>query len=298
MPFVLPSCCWYLLAGVFGSLVGSFLNVVICRLPDPEQSIVRPRSRCPACGAPIRWYDNVPILSFFWLRARCRSCRATISWRYPLVEALAAGLALLLMWRFGPSKEWLVHFAFSAALIAVTFIDVDLRIIPNEISLGGMVVGFACSFLWPGFWKDSLIGLLVGGAGLLLLSEIYFRLRRREGMGMGDVKLLGMLGAWLGWQCLLFVLLFASLQGVVVALVMWLAGVKLAPPLPEEDQQEPAGQEEASPPAGDGADADGGEDGPEPVSLLGAALPFGPFLALAAVEYLFLGQWFYAWIRG
>ncbi len=284
----LPAVFIGIVLGVFGAVVGSFLNVVIYRLPIEDRSIVRPRSSCPACGALISWYDNIPIVSFLLLRARCRSCRAHISLRYPLVEALTGGLLVLLWWRFGLSVALAVHFVFSAALVAITFIDIDHRIIPNQISLPGIVIAFGCSFLWEGFWKDSLIGLLVGGGGLLLLSGGYSLIRKREGMGMGDVKLLAMLGAWLGWQCLLFVLLFASVQGVMASIVMLLSGVKLKPPLPEE------WEEEAETP--DAETEEKKEE--EETAFLAAAIPFGPFLALAAVEYLFLGSWFYALIRG
>ena len=274
---------------LFGAALGSFLNVVIHRLPKDE-SIIKPRSKCPACDSAIRWYDNIPILSFFILGRKCRDCRQPISWRYPLVEALTAGLALALWFKFGISKELAVHFAFTAALIAVTFIDIDHRIIPNVISLPGILVGFACSFLWEGFWVRSLIGLLVGGGGLLLLSMLYSLIRGREGMGMGDVKLLAMLGAWLGWQCLIFILLFASVQGVLIAVILKLAGVKLKPPLPEEWEEEE--EQETDP-----APAPDPEEEPEPAFLM-AAIPFGPFLAVSAVEYIFLAEWFYGLIRG
>lgn len=273
---------------LFGATLGSFLNVVIHRLPQSE-SIVKPRSKCPACGQPIRWYDNIPILSFFLLKRRCRDCQELISFRYPLVEALTAGLALALWLKFGLSKELAVHFGFTAALIAVTFIDIDHRIIPNEISLPGIVIGFACSFLWEGFWVSSLIGLLAGGGGLLGLSLLYALIRGREGMGMGDVKLLALLGAWLGWQCLIFVLLFASIQGVLLAVILWISGVKLKPPLPEEWEEEEEDEKEDEPEAA-------GEE-PAPSFLL-AAIPFGPFLAVSAVEYLFLAEWFYGLMRG
>jgi len=284
---------------LFGATLGSFLNVVIHRLPRDE-SIVKPRSKCPACDHAIRWYDNIPILSFFVLGRKCRDCKASISWRYPLVEALTAGLALALWLKFDLSKELAVHFAFTAALIAITFIDIDHRIIPNEISLPGILIGFACSFLWGDFWISSLIGLLVGGGGLLLLSLLYSLIRGREGMGMGDVKLLAMLGAWLGWQCLLFILLFASIQGVLTALFLWLSGVKLKPPLPEEweeDEQEAEPEPEPEPAPGASQPSSQSEGESEPSFLL-AAIPFGPFLAISAVEYLFLAEWFYGLMRG
>jgi leader peptidase (prepilin peptidase)/N-methyltransferase len=284
---------------LLGATVGSFLNVVIHRLPEPGRSIVRPRSACPACGAAIAWYDNVPLVSFLALRARCRACRAPISWRYPLVEALTGGLLVLLWWRFGLSAALGVHFAFSAALVAISFIDLDHRIIPNEISLPGILVGFGCSFLWPGFWLDSLIGLVVGGGGLYLLSWGYALVRGRDGMGMGDVKLLAMLGAWLGWRSLLFIVLFASLQGVLASVILVLAGVKLRPPLPEEDELEQDG-EAASPPDGLPASPPGepGDEPEEEVGFFSAAIPFGPFLALAAIEYLFLAEWFFGLLTG
>jgi leader peptidase (prepilin peptidase)/N-methyltransferase len=275
-------------AGLFvlGSLLGSFLNVVIWRLPRDE-SIVAPRSRCPACGALIRWYDNIPIMSFVFLRRKCRACKAPISWRYPLVEFLAGLVLVLLYLRFGLGEYLFVYGPFALALLAITFIDIDHRIIPNEISLPGILVGFGCSFLWPGFWKESLLGILLGGGLLFLLSWGYSLIRGREGMGMGDVKLLAMMGAFLGWRSLLFIALFASVQGVLAALAMWLSGVELQPPLPEEDEEEspPPPEPEAKAP-------------PEKVGFFGAAIPFGPFLALAALEYLFFGAAFFAWLSG
>jgi leader peptidase (prepilin peptidase)/N-methyltransferase len=269
--------------GFTGAAVGSFLNVVIYRLPH-DLSIVKPRSRCPNCERSIAWYDNIPIISFIILGAKCRHCKSKISIRYPLVEILSAFIALALWCKFGLSKELAVHFVFSAALIAVTFIDIDWRIIPNEISLPGILIGFGCSFLWAGFWQESLIGLVVGGGGLLLLSLSYSLIRGREGMGMGDVKLLAMLGAWLGWKSLLFILLFASLQGLVITVIMVIFGVKLKPPLPEDWEEE----KETSP-----------EQNQEEVeaTFLSAAIPFGPFLAVSAVEYLFLAEWFYSFLR-
>jgi leader peptidase (prepilin peptidase) / N-methyltransferase len=273
---------------VFGAVVGSFLNVVIGRLPAGE-SIVRPRSKCPSCGHPIRWYDNIPIASFFILKRRCRDCGHPISWRYPCVEALAAGLLLALWGRFGLSIGLPVHFLFCAVLIAITFIDIDHRIIPNELSLPGIAVGFAASFLWPGMWKESLWGLALGGGVLLLVSLAYEWIRKREGMGMGDVKLLAMLGAWLGVRSLLFILLFASLQGVLAALLLWVFGAPLKPPMPEEGED---GESPGTVPQ----EAEPAEASPAP--FLQAAIPFGPFLSLAAVEYLFFAEKFLNFISG
>ncbi len=174
-------------------------------------------------------------------------------------------------------------FVFTAALIVVTFIDLDHRIIPNEISLPGIVLGFACSFLFAGKWIDSLIGLLVGGGMLLGVSLLYAAIRGKEGMGMGDVKLLAMLGAWLGWKALLFITLFASLQGIAVAVSLWIFGVKLKPPLPEE-MEDDAEVKEPSPA--------GNETEDPQATFFSAAIPFGPFLSIAGIEYLFLAPWF------
>ncbi len=274
--------------GLTGAVVGSFLNVVIYRLPQ-KKSIVKPRSMCPACGKQIAWYDNIPVFSYFILRGKCRNCKAAFSIRYAAVEALAAAVAVGLWWRFGMSLALAVHFVFAASLIAITFIDIDHRIIPNVISLPGIILAFLCSFLWPGFWRDSLIGLLAGGGGLLVLSLMYSLIRRREGMGMGDVKLLAMLGAWLGWQCLPFVLLFASIQGVLATIIMVMVGVKLKPPLPDEEEEE---TEEAQ------QQSQGSLEEQAETPFLSAAIPFGPFLSLAAFEYLFLAEWFYGLLRG
>ena len=288
--------------GLFGATIGSFLNVVIYRLPL-DKSIVRPRSFCPTCEQNIAWYDNVPVLSYLLLRARCRHCRSYIHWRYPLVELLTAGLWVALFWRFGLGLALPVHLLFVTSLVAISFIDFDHRIIPNEISLPGILLGFACSFLWMehGFHWESLIGLLVGGGSLLLISMVYLLLRGREGMGMGDIKLLAMLGAWLGWKSLLFILLFSSVQGVLATIGMVVFGVKLKPPLPEEwemeemEKEKAAKQEEQATKEGQEEEA---EESEEEVPFMGAAIPFGPFLALSAVEYLFLGPWFFSLISG
>jgi len=196
-----------------GACIGSFLNVCIHRLPA-EESVVRPRSRCPTCGTPIAWYDNVPVLSWLWLGARCRACGATISARYPLVEAATGGLAVLALLRFGATPQALVAFAFTAALLLVTVIDLDHRFIPDEVSLSGIVVGLAASFL-PGAPAplDAVAGALLGGGVLWAVAWSYERLTRVEGMGLGDVKLLAMMGAFLGWQAIPAILIVSSVTG-------------------------------------------------------------------------------------
>ena len=187
---------------------GSFLNVCIYRLPQ-GLSIAVPRSFCPACQTPIRAYDNIPIISFLILGGKCRKCRAPISWRYPLVEGLTGGLALAFFLKMGLTFSFFCHFSFAAALVVITFIDLDHRIIPDVISLPGIVIGFLLSLLGItlGMW-NSLIGIAVGGGSLYLVAIVYEAVTKREGMGGGDVKLLAMIGAWLGWKAVLFTLFF------------------------------------------------------------------------------------------
>ncbi len=224
-----------------GACVGSFLNVVIYRLPA-GRSIVSPPSSCPKCGARIRWYDNIPLLSYLLLGGRCRNCREPIPLRYPLVEFLTALLFGFLYAvdrtdLFGeavPVSVFLVHCAFAAALVAVTFIDFDHKIIPNEISVGGTVVALVLSALMPGrlapvpdflsAWPPPLAGLgtsLLGGAtgaGVTLLTAWLGKLAfRKDAMGMGDVKLMAMIGCLLGWQAALVVFFTAPFFGLLVA---------------------------------------------------------------------------------
>ena len=212
-----------LLAFVVGTCIGSFLNVCIHRLPADE-SVVRPPSHCPRCGASIAWYDNVPMLSWAWLGARCRGCRTPISARYPLVEAATGGLALLALGRFGATPWALVAFAFTAALLLITFIDLDHLFIPDEVSLPGIVVGLAVSFLPGGIGPvAALFGMLAGGGVLWLVAWGYERATGTEGMGFGDVKLLAMIGAFVGWQALPAVLVIASVTGSLAGIAVMLA---------------------------------------------------------------------------
>jgi leader peptidase (prepilin peptidase)/N-methyltransferase len=259
-----------LLAFAAGSCVGSFLNVCIHRLPA-DQSVVRPRSRCPRCDTPIAWYDNVPLLSWAWLRARCRACGEPISARYPLVEASTGGLALLALATFGPTPLAALAFAFTAALLLVTFIDLDHRFIPDEVSLPGIVAGLGASFL-PGWIGPAaaLGGVVLGGGILWALAWGYERVTGIEGMGLGDVKLLAMIGAFLGWQAIPAVLVIASIAGSLAGVVVMMT-------------------------------QGGGRAGRRVARRLGllavlpfvqraarrTAIPFGPFLALGAVLALY-----------
>src|SRR6184192_2445667 len=214
----------FALAFTVGACIGSFLNVCIHRLPADE-SIVRPGSHCPRCSTPIAWYDNLPLVSWTWLRARCRACRASIPARYPLVEAATGALALLALWRFGATPAGAVVFAFSAALLLITFIDLDHRFIPDEVSLPGVVVGLASAFL-PGRVAplDALLGVLVGGGLLWSVAWGYERWTGVEGMGYGDVKLLAMIGAFLGWQAIPAVLVVSSLTGSLAGIAVLFTG--------------------------------------------------------------------------
>jgi len=240
---------------VLGAVTGSFLNVCIYRLPL-DQSIIFPGSRCMACGTAVRWFDNIPIISWLLLRGRCRACSAGFSIRYPLVELVTACLATLLFLRFGCSPEFIIYFLLTASLIVVTFIDFDHQIIPDEISLPGIVLGFLASFFLqePG-WLSSLLGIVVGWGSLALVFYAYLWLTGREGMGGGDAKLLAMLGAFLGLKAVPFIIFSSSLVGSVVGLTIMALQRK--------------GRH--------------------------LAIPFGPYLALGALLYIFYGPWLINW---
>ncbi|KPJ77079.1 MAG: peptidase A24 [Deltaproteobacteria bacterium SG8_13] len=239
----------------FGLCVGSFLNVCIYRIPE-SKSIVTPGSMCPRCGVKIRFYDNIPLLSYLLLRGRCRNCRASIAVRYPLVELLSGALAVAVLIKFGLTPEAAVTYGFAAVLIVITFIDIDHRIIPDVISLPGIAAFFLAARLVPSVtWLDSLIGILAGGGSLFLVAWFYHLITRKEGMGGGDIKLLAMIGAMIGWKGVLFTIFASSASGTLVGLIVMLIkrqNMKLA-------------------------------------------VPFGPFLALGAVMYLFYGPQVIAW---
>jgi leader peptidase (prepilin peptidase)/N-methyltransferase len=208
------------LAFFIGACVGSFLNVCIYRIPEDE-SVVSPRSRCPRCGTTIAWYDNVPILSWLVLRARCRSCSTSIAARYPLVEAITGGLAVLALFHFGPTPTALIAFAFTAALLLITFVDLDHLFIPDEVSLPGILIGLALSMLPDGIGIANAVGGAVFGGGILwIVAWGYERSTGTEGMGLGDVKLLAMIGAFLGWQAIPAILVVASLSGSLAGILV------------------------------------------------------------------------------
>ncbi len=210
-----------------GAIVGSFLNVVIHRYPR-EESIAFPASHCPHCNTPIRWYDNVPVLSFLILRARCRACAEPISVRYPLVELANALLYLAIFLRTGATLGFLPLAAAASMIIALIYIDADIQILPDVIDLPGILVGLFAGWLglgtlYPGLvlatsLLDSLLGALFGASVLLAVIGLYWLVRRVEGMGQGDVKMLAMIGAILGWRAVPGVLLVASITGALIGI--------------------------------------------------------------------------------
>ncbi|HSG29653.1 MAG TPA: prepilin peptidase [Candidatus Krumholzibacterium sp.] len=203
------------LAAVFGLLTGSFLNVVIYRLPLGK-SVVSPRSFCPGCGRTIKWYENVPVVSYLLLRGRCHGCGSRIPFRYPVVELLGMTHAVIAIRFFGAGLDAAFAFIFLMALTAITFIDWDHRIIPDQISLSFIFVGLAWSAASPRLDViDSLTGILAGGGGLWLIGFLYRVLRDTEGMGGGDIKLMAMIGAFLGLKLILPVIVIASFFGSI-----------------------------------------------------------------------------------
>lgn len=262
----------YVISFIFGTVIGSFLNVCIYRIPR-EKSIVLPGSHCTSCDHPISFYYNIPILSYIVLGGKCQNCNSRISGRYPVVELITGLLFLATVWEFGLGIETLFYLLLISSLIAITFIDLEHKIIPNVISYPGIVVGILYSALitdWNNFGQaiqafnetqnffsllrelpilDSIFGIILGGGILLLTAYLYKALKKRDGMGMGDVKLLAMIGAFFGWEGVLFVIFLGSILGSVIGISIIIAK------------------------KGD----------------LKYALPFGPFLSIAAVVYIFTG---------
>ncbi len=252
-----PPAVFWALAALLGLVVGSFLNVVVHRVPR-KLSLSSPGSRCSACETPIAWRDNVPVLSYLLLGGRCRHCRAGISAVYPLVEIATMALFLLHVWIFGLTALGAVRLLFACAMLVLFCIDLELQILPNVITLPGVVAGIIASgFLPPGLLL-SLLGALLGGGVLWAIAEIYVRVRGIEGMGMGDVKMLGMIGAFLGAPLMGLTLVLSSLAGALVGVGLMLAG------------------------RGD----------------LQRRLPFGTFLAAAAVFASLWGQPIVDWYAG
>jgi leader peptidase (prepilin peptidase)/N-methyltransferase len=245
------------MVGIFGLLIGSFLNVVIHRVPRKE-SLVSPGSRCPACGYVLRWYDNIPVASYAMLRGRCRRCRAPISIRYPLVELITAIVFVAHYFVFGWTPLLAVRLLFGAALVALFAIDLEHHLLPDVITLPGLALGLAASAFLPPGLVDSLIGMVIGGGVLWLIGEAYYRYSGEEGMGGGDVKMLAMIGAFLGWKLVLVTLVLSSVAGSVLGIAI--IAVKR-----------------------------GG---------MKYALPFGTFLALGALAASLIGDRIVSWYAG
>ncbi len=240
---------------VFGAAVGSFLNVCIHRIPL-GLSIVSPASRCPACARPIRYCDNIPIASYMMLRGRCASCGSPISLIYPFIEILTGLFAASLFARYGLSADFFVYFAFVSALIAVTFIDLKHQIIPDVISIPGAVAGLALSFFVPSMKAlNSLLGIILGAGVLFAVAQAYYLFAGKAGMGGGDIKLLGMIGGFLGWKGVIVTLLIGSFSGAIIGSAFMFIFRK--------DAKYP--------------------------------IPFGPFLAAGALVYLYFGKALIGW---
>ena len=252
-----PETFFLVVAGLFGLLVGSFLNVCIFRLPRGT-SIVWPASACGSCKRELRWFENIPIVSWALLGAKCARCKAPISLQYPLVEATTAVLFVLVAATTPPGPQLAAHLLFVSALIVLFGIDLEHQILPNSITLPGTVIGVLFSLAGPPGWQASLLGVLLGGGVLYAIAWGYYAVRREEGLGMGDVKMLGMIGAFLGWQAVLLTLVLASLSGAVigVAMIVFQRG------------------------------------------SMKYALPFGTFLAIGAVVAMLAGQPLIDWYAG
>ena len=242
---------------IVGLMVGSFLNVCIYRVPL-RRSVVRPRSRCASCERTLAWYENIPIVSYAALGGRCRTCGTRIALRYPLVELLTAAAFVAEYEVLGLSALLPVRIAFACVLIVLFFIDLEHQLLPNVITLPALCAALVVSLVLPPGLRDAVIGVLIGGGILFLIAEGYFRLRHEEGMGMGDVKMLAMIGAFLGWKLTIVTLILASLGGSLAGVVLIVTRR----------------------------------------GTLKAALPFGTFLAAGALAASLFGEPLVAWYLG
>ncbi len=239
---------------LLGLIIGSFSNVCIYRIPRNE-SLIRPGSHCPKCNQPIKFYDNIPLVSFIILRGKCRYCKEKISWQYPLVEFLTAVFYLLLFLRYGLQLVTFVYMFFCSALIIITFIDLKENIIPDVLSLPFLLLGFLMSFFLKNLSPiNSLLGILAGGGVLLLVAILGSFLFKKEAMGGGDIKLAAMVGAFLGWRLTLLSLFLSFFTGAIIGIVILIKNK--------------------------------GESDP---------IPFGPFIALGTIIALFFGNSIINW---
>ena len=243
---------------IFGMVVGSFLNVCIYRLPRNE-SVFWPSSYCPQCGTPLKLHDNVPLFSYLFLKARCRACSAHISLRYPIVEVVNGTGYVLITWTFGFEWSALIYSALFSALLVITLVDISHQIIPDRITLPGIFLGFvSASIILPVGWLNSVLGIVLGGGVLWLLAWASPYVFGKEGMGGGDIKLLAMIGAFLGWKPTVLTMLVGAAIGAIVGISLILFKVM------RRDQY----------------------------------LPFGPFLALGAIVSMFFHREILNWYIG
>jgi leader peptidase (prepilin peptidase)/N-methyltransferase len=281
---LIPQSFIYVVAGLFGAIIGSFLNVVVHRLPR-EESIVLPSSRCPSCGAAIAFYDNVPVLSYLMLGGRCRSCKVHISARYPAVEALTAVLWLGVVWRDGLTWALPFDLIFVTAILALIFIDAEHMILPNAITYPGIVFALIARValpylmgqphfddldmlmngalagmpLWGASLVGAFIGALVGGGSLWLMGWVWEKLRGIEAMGLGDVKMMFMVGAYLGWRLTILNIFMGVFSGSLIGIALML------------------------------------RQGKRNMQML---LPFGVFLGIGAIAALLVGRQMVEWYAG
>jgi leader peptidase (prepilin peptidase)/N-methyltransferase len=280
-----------IVAAAFGAVWGSFFNVCIARVPRGE-SVVRPPSHCFACGKQVLARDNIPLFSYLLLRGRCRFCGARFSPRYLLVEALCAGLSALVFWKFvqvsgdvAPglrAARYALYFAFVGVLVVLSFIDLDTKRLPDIITLPAIPILFVAAFAAHDVpWLDRAIGAAAGYLLVRIISDGYYYLTGREGLGIGDGKLLAVVGAVLGWRSLPVVIFLGSLIGILVSVPILVANRRAPPP-------------EAGPPPP--PETAGESDVPLPPSLRHTQVPFGPFLSLSAVVYLLAGDVLWGWL--
>lgn len=295
-------------AAAFGAIWGSFLNVCIARIPL-GMSVVTPPSHCFACGARVLARDNIPILSYLLLRGRCRHCRAKFSARHALIEALAAVLSVLVLWCFALDAQGLplgvrvarytVYFAFSAVLVVLTFIDLDTKRLPDRITLPSVMVFFLGGFATGEVaWLERAIGAVAGYALVRLIADVYYYSTGREGLGLGDGKLLAAMGALLGWKALPPIVFCASFIGIMVSIpVLLVQRRKRATTSAELATSTPSEPAPASSAASDSLPAVTDEPSPPATTIRRSEVPFGPFLAASALGYLFLHQQVWSFIE-
>jgi len=261
MTFFLPDTFIFL----FGLCIGSFLNVCIYRLPRENLDIGHPkRSMCPHCGSQLHFWENIPLISYIFLLGKCRTCKMGISIRYPVVELISGCFAIAISLKFGLTITGLIYYLLLISLVVITFIDLDFQIIPNTISLPGIVIGLIASFYLSEISvQDSLLGILIGGGLFYLIAYIFVTIRGIEGMGMGDVKLLAMLGAFFGLKGVMFIIFISSIIGTFAGMMVMIQTRSFT---------------------------------------FKQKIPFGPFLSIAAMIYIFWGElliyYYIMWLRG